>query len=173
LPIANDPAPSLSCETASVQRPAAAQFRVALVVPGVERLARGDKPKAAKKPRAFKDGSRTAALARQKTLLAAAAGLPEPFCCGDLERVAGCKMTLIYQTLWRWKNKTKWIVQVGRDQYRRTKKFPQAEGEPAAGNGSVSERLKAARADLAAAVAHHEPTRARVAADLVAELERA
>jgi hypothetical protein len=74
----------------------------------------------------------------------------------------------------RW-TKRGFVRRVAFGQYERTAKFPIGAGPEQTANGqrSVAERLVAARADLADAVAKHEPTRARVTADLIADLERA
>ena len=104
--------------------------------------------------------------------LAACAKFAEPFSGVQLSAATGLSKNGAASSLFRW-GKRGFVKRVAFGQYERTAKFPAGDGqEPTAEVRSVAERLAAARADLADAVAKHEPTRGRVAADLIAELTR-
>lgn len=153
------------------QPPEVFQDRAGNVVAVLKQARRG-RPKARKVAgrRNFKDGSRSAALRQADLLVRIAAFLPQPITARELTKAAGLKdVKVAAGAVWRWENRSKWLKRVGVGRYERTRLFPKCtpvEPQPMAGD-----RLKAAKADLADAIAKHEPTRARVAADLVRELE--
>lgn len=166
--------------------PPSTPYRVASgAVPRVEKANRqspnpelAGKQKSAKAPaRALGGvGARTRALKQQRHLIEVARRLPEPITAMSLQKAAGLGLSnirLAAGALWRWEKRSKWVKRTGRGQYERTKLFPKGDDKAPAddGAGSVSERLAAARRDLADARAKNEPTAVRIAADLIAELE--